>query len=282
MSYYNQYPPNPRGNLGYAPQPVYGNQYQYQQPMMMRPPAYGMFGAKPMNTAMPPPMPAQQNMPYVSPYAQPPNQQVRPQAYPTMKKVVRYKIPPKNEAAYTNMFSLLCTIEELETQFCEGNIDPDTRARLMKDFLDQFTTVQKVLNLSIADVESFIKAVNIQLSYAFEAIKNPNLTNTYEDTSSTPVNLNEAINLGSYFTTLSDYCVMKDLDVYCSDVQEIVHKIKLALQNIGTYQKNETARQLTDKWVDIFNKYKPTDLVPPNLKEDLMNEMTIWRNSAYG
>ncbi|OHS93838.1 hypothetical protein TRFO_02360 [Tritrichomonas foetus] len=203
--------------------------------------------------------------------------QPNPPAYPQVQNIVKYKIPHGKEASYANMYSLICTIEELESQFCDGNLSNEDHVRLLKQFIEQFSTIQKALNLSNNDVDNFARSFNMQYSYAQTALFNP-ANQFVDETSGNNNHVQEAVNLGSDFTTLQDCCILGE--VPASEFQDLIRKIRSRLQTINVYQRNQEVREYTDKWINAFNCYKGTDIVPQNVKDDLRTDIQPWRNTA--
>lgn len=196
----------------------------------------------------------------------------------------QYHIPSNQKEKYANIYALLYTIDELQSCFCSGRVSSDEYSKKIENFLKQFETARNPLNLSNDDIERFTQAFDMNVSYALDVIKNPTalMQPTQSDSGSIPPptdnsSISDYFALGGNFTTLSDCCVLEGLEA--NEFQSLLITMRGRFQNIGVYQRNQKVKEYTDKWIDIFSKMKPTDIVSKEIKDQLQADILPWRDA---
>ncbi|KAH0795180.1 hypothetical protein GPJ56_000856 [Histomonas meleagridis] len=190
----------------------------------------------------------------------------------------KHQIPEGQEGRYANLYSLISTIESLEDEYCNGYITSEEHNKLFSELQSQFNTVQNALNLTTEDIRTFCNHCKLSGSYAFAALFNSTPEISTSLNHSNNVDLQQAVALGTDFTTLSDYCMVDA--VTAGQYLQLIRQIKGRLQSMNILQQNEEAKNITDYWLDVFEKMKPNDKVPNDIIEKLKSQIGVWRTSA--
>lgn len=260
------------------------------------PPSSGYGGIQPYSKAVPmncgnlqqQPQQVQQVQPQVQQQQQQQVQQQpqfsqgyvqQPQVQPT-REFINYHIPEGQEGRYGNLYSLISTIEVLEDEYCNGNINSEEHNRLFRELQTQFNTVQNALNLTAEDIKLFCSSCKLSSGYAISALFNniPNDISSGSISSNISIDPQQAVALGTDFTTLSDYC-MVDV-VTAGQYLTLIRQIRGRLQSMGILKRNEEVRNLTENWINNFEHLKPNDKVPSEIIEQLKSQIGVWRTSA--
>ncbi|KAH0786886.1 hypothetical protein GPJ56_009263 [Histomonas meleagridis] len=206
---------------------------------------------------------------YPSPYAQVDNFTTFHQE----KFFSKYPIPIEQEKLYANLFSILIAVEQIENEYCEGNISSEEHSQFFDDLNSQFSRLLATLNLGKNDVESFCKACQTNVPYAIAALFSD--FKGSGDSGKSNANFQDAFDLGTDFATLSDLCHLGIQDA--TQYINIITKIQGRLMRIGILQTKQEVKDLTDKWRDKFAQYKPQDKVETSVIEQLKSDLLVWK-----
>lgn len=192
----------------------------------------------------------------------------------------KYDIPSNQKEKYANIYALLYTIDELQYCYCSGNVPKADYDERIDNLCKQFETARNPLNLSNDDIERFTQAFDMNVSYALDVIKNPlRLSSSSVGAPTAPSTDNSPtavfFALGMNFITLSDLCVMEGIEA--SQFQNLLKNMRGRFQNIGLYQSNPKVKEYTDKWIDTFSKFKPTDVISKDIKDQLQADIVPWK-----
>lgn len=179
-----------------------------------------------------------------------------------------YNIPPNQKNLYENLFSILVVTDSIESDFCEGRLSEDNATKSITQLKDQFNRLRSILNFNKAEIEKFCTACHINLPYALNVLfseinhtENLNSTERYQ----------EAMNLGTNFTTLMDLCQLKIQEPI--RYNEIILKIKVGMGKLGLLESKEEIYQIMTKWVNAFSQLRPMDKVSNELILELESDM---------
>ena len=186
----------------------------------------------------------------------------------------KYHIREADKAKYANIYSLIAAVEAVEDEYCNGNISPDEHNRVLNDLKKQFNTVKSAMSLSVKDVTNFCEAARLPHGYAVAALFDADI----EDDGTPTSNLKQALDLGTDFTTLSDFCALGS--VRAEEAGQLVRTIKARLQALGVLNRNGEAKAITDKWVEKFDAMRAGEIVPDAVIEELKRDITVWKISA--
>ena len=186
----------------------------------------------------------------------------------------KYHIKEADKAKYANIYSLIAAVEAVEDEYCNGNISPEEHTRVLTDLKKQFNTVKSAMSLSVKDVTDFCDAARLPHGYAISALFGAEIDD--QDTPSS--NLKQAVDLGTDFTTLSDFCALGS--VRAEEAGQLVRTIKARLEALGVMHRNSEVKAITDKWVAKFDTMRAGEIVPDAVIEELKRDITVWKISA--
>lgn len=268
------------GYGGYAqPPPSYGYGGYPGAPPPYGAPAPASFGAPaPFAGAVPMPYPgavspgAAPAPPAGNPAAARPTAATAPVVNPPTVSA-SFPIKEADKLKYANIYSLIAAVEVLEDEYCNGNISSQERNAAFKDLKDQFDRVKSAMGLGVKEVTNFCKAARLQHVYAISAL----FTNLDEGEVS-KTSLQQAVDLGTDFTTLSDLCYVENGTG--SNFQVLVHRIEGRLKSLQVLQRNPELQKITAKWVEQFDSIGSNDIVPKTVTDQLKGDIQLWRQWA--
>ena len=183
------------------------------------------------------------------------------------------KYPPISgkEKEFQNLYSLLTTVNEIESEFCNGSIDQETHAELLKEYKEPLSKIVSVLKLSGNDIEQFMQCAHLDCKYAFSVVFD-------EDIPMQPPDYSRAcIELGMCFTTLSDYCQAGIVELATAEmIYETILKIIELSRKVGLY--TEKSKDFGERWADKLSKLPQNECVSKEIIEDLKNDIPAWQH----
>lgn len=182
----------------------------------------------------------------------------------------KFPIKESDKLKYANIYSLIAAVEVLEDEYCNGNISSDDRNTAFKDLKAQFDKVKNAMGLGVKEVTNFCKAARLQHVYAISA-----LFSNADEGEVSKTSLQQAVDLGTDFTTLSDLCFMQNMTG--SQFQVLVRRIESRLKALQLLQNNTELRQMTTKWVEQFDSIGANDVVPATVTDQLKSDIQPWR-----
>ncbi|OHT14923.1 hypothetical protein TRFO_42831 [Tritrichomonas foetus] len=187
----------------------------------------------------------------------------------------RFPIPSEDESKYGNLFALLTTIDEIESEFCDGNLDEKLHQELLQSYKNQFLKLNGVLKLSRNDIEQFCNCAQLNCSYALSTLFSSVVSPLSQ--SDDKERLRVAMEIGEQFTTLLDFCTMGSIGA--GMIYETVSKIRSLLMLINIYTIDEV-KQYTDKWADTLSRMKPDAIVPQSILDDIKTDYPAWKDAV--
>ena len=181
-------------------------------------------------------------------------------------------MPEEHRQRYANIYSLVATIEMIEDEYVNGNLDdcPDDYRREMASLRKQLETAQRALGLTQDEVIKFCKAAGLNPIY---------MINPVDDVPEQPVASNVSVLIGVEFTTLSDMCELNRDGLGTSLAEDFVSKllkIRGLLNQAGLLDRKPAVRDMTNEWVERFRGMPPRERVPRELTDELASRIQWW------
>jgi hypothetical protein len=203
----------------------------------------------------------------------------------------RYPIDERQLRNYSNLYSIIATIEVLQQAYSEGAIDEAKRDSFLKGLLQQFDTVIKGLRISLPDVERFCDATDLAHGFAWSVITSPPDFNQPPAAAPRPAaapvptadqgSTRVAFDVSQNLVELLDMCHLKIRDP--NGFRQKITEIRSLFQSVGAIPGNAQITAFTEKWYQFFRTLRVEE-VPLSKIDELKIEASdcnIWAREWF-
>jgi hypothetical protein len=222
--------------------------------------------------------------------AEPPPPAAQPRPFVAARP--RYPIDERQLRNYSNLYSIIATIEVLQQAYSEGAIDEVKRDSFLKGLLQQFDTVIKGLRISLPDVERFCDATDLAHGFAWSVITSPPDFNQPSAVAEAPQpaarasmagqgRSRVAFDVSQNLVELLDMCHLKITDP--NGFRQKITEIRSLFQSAGAIPGDAQITAFTEKWYQFFRTLRAEE-VPLSKIEELKIEASdcnIWARDWF-
>jgi len=187
-------------------------------------------------------------------------------SYPKIEKI-KFHIPANLKDKYANLYSIIATVDALMTESIEGNVSQEDVDAILPNYKKMYEMIKKALHIDDEQVKTFCDSVNLVAGYAFHAFeecgKQPEISEEKK-----ALTAGELMQLGTRFTTLSDYCSCGG--VKTSDINTLFKEIITAISKTDFLKENDEGASLARQCKELLNSQPQDQPLNEQAKKDFM------------
>jgi hypothetical protein len=198
--------------------------------------------------------------------------------YPTVEKI-QFHIPANLKEKYSNLYSIIATVDALMTEEIEGNVSQEDIDSLMPNYKNMYEMIKKGLRIDDDQVKAFCDSVNLTAGYAFHAFERINKP-VEEHEEKRALSAGELMQLGTRFTTLSDYCSFGAIKT--SEINALYKDIIATIGKTDFFKENDEGASLSRQGKELLNSQPQDQPLDEDVRRDFMYKISTLHGLFMG